>query len=546
MSKTIYANDLGQIILLPSDVEGLVGGSGNDILCGNLLDNSIAGEAGNDQLWGGGSGNDTLAGGAGNDIYWWGRGDGHDLIVNAAENGQDGLFLYNMTASDCQALKQNDSLVFQVDGNNAVNLENWYNAAASNRVQSFIFDNKTAYIWNNGAGATINLHDDGYESDQIHNVIALDAGACILCGGSGNDSLVGAAGDDQLWGGPGGNDTLMGAAGANIFWFGTGDGHDVITSGTTNQDMVKFYDCNAAAISRVNNDLVLTTAQNSTVTLNGWYTDTTKVNKFLFADGSIKQITDSGWQTVSHSGFNIEVDYSRYDTDGFFTNHPERQAVVEEACQVWENIFKDDFADISAGTTIQVINPNTGLTESVVLSTPIDDLRIYLGSYYEDSSTLGHTRLAATSQTGNPQLDARYNSYDNIEPWVGGISINDKYAQSLYFDPTPNNTSDDTVPADKYDFLHILVHEIGHVLGMGPQNAGSQYVTSSNGVNYFGGPNVTAVYGGAAPLDFASGTHFAADATMNAVMKPSLNYGTRVLPTALDKAFFADIGYVLK
>lgn len=545
MSKTMYLENNGQLVLLPTDVDIAVGSDGNDIACGNMLDNTMYGNNGDDQLWGGASGNDTLAGGAGSDIYWWGKSDGHDLIINAADNGTDALYLYNVATSKFQALKQNDNLIFQVDENNAVNLGDWYSASASSRVQSFIFDNKTAYIWNNGAGATINLHDNGYEVDQVHSAIALDTGACTLCGGSGNDSLVGGAGDDQLWGGPGGNDTLTGSAGANVFWFGAGDGHDVITDGTTSQDMVKFYDCNAAAISRVNNDLVLTTAQNSTLTLSGWYTDSTKVNRFLFADGSVKQITDSGWQTVSHSKFNIEVDYSRYDTDGFFTNHPERQAVVEEACQVWENIFKDDFADVPAGTTIQVINPNTGVTESVVLSTPIDDLRIYLGSYYEDSSTLGHTRLAATSQTGNSQLDARYNSYDNIEPWVGDISINDKYASSLYFDPTPNNTSDDTVPADQYDFLHIMIHEIGHVLGMGPQNAGSQYVTESNGIDYFGGPNVTAVYGGAVPLDFASGTHFAADATMNAVMKPSLGFGTRVLPTALDKAFFADIGYVL-
>ena len=253
-----------------------------------------------------------------------------------------------------------------------------------------------------------------------------------------------------------------------------------------------------------------------------------------------------GRQTQATSTFNIEVDYSRYDTDGFFTNQPERQAVVEEACKVWESIFKDEFTDIPAGTTIQVRNPDTGTRESVVLTQPIDDLRIYFGSYYDNGSSLGHTMVEATSNTGNTQMDARYNSYDNIEPWVGSIAINDKYANSLYFDPTPNNTSDDTVPGDKYDFLHILVHEIGHVLGMGPQNAGSQYVTSSNGVNYFGGPNVKAVYGGAVPLDFATGAHFASNATMSAVMKPSLDFGTRVLPTALDKAFFADIGDVLK
>ncbi len=250
-----------------------------------------------------------------------------------------------------------------------------------------------------------------------------------------------------------------------------------------------------------------------------------------------------GRRTMAGSRFNIEVDYSRYDTSGFFANHPERQAVVEEACQVWESIINDEFADVPAGTVVSVLNPNTGAADSFALTTSIDDLRIYLGSYAATDTSLGLARMPAVSQTGNAALDARYNSYDNIEPWVGSVSFNTNYASYFYFDPTPGNSTDDAVPEEKYDFLHIVLHEMGHILGMGPQNAGSQYLESINGKYYFAGPHVEATYGSAAPLDFASGSHFATDATQAAIMKPSLSTGTRVLPTALDKAFFADIGY---
>jgi Ca2+-binding RTX toxin-like protein len=49
-------------------IENLVGGSGNDILAGNILVNDIQGSAGNDRISGGG-GSDFLRGGAGNDGF---------------------------------------------------------------------------------------------------------------------------------------------------------------------------------------------------------------------------------------------------------------------------------------------------------------------------------------------------------------------------------------------------------------------------------------------------------------------------------------------
>jgi Ca2+-binding RTX toxin-like protein len=60
-----------------NDVEGILGGSGNDYLAGDAWANYLAGNAGNDVLYGG-DGNDTLAGGGGKD-YLLGRG-GNDLL----------------------------------------------------------------------------------------------------------------------------------------------------------------------------------------------------------------------------------------------------------------------------------------------------------------------------------------------------------------------------------------------------------------------------------------------------------------------------------
>lgn len=244
--------------------------------------------------------------------------------------------------------------------------------------------------------------------------------------------------------------------------------------------------------------------------------------------------------------FDIEFNYTLYDNSGFFSLHPERVTVVEEACEIWEGIFADEFEDISAGTVIQVVDPSNGKMDTVTLTQKIDDFRLYLGSYSEADTTLGLSRSLSQSSTGNTTLDDRYNSYTNIEPWVGSLAFNEVYANQLYFDPTPSDPYDDQVPENKYDFLHIILHEIGHSLGMGPQNAGSQYVTEIGDSAYFAGPNVLNVYGGSVLLDLDSGTHFSSSIDMEALMKPSLAYGTRVLPTALDKAFFADIGYEIR
>ena len=60
-----------------SDVETVLGGSGNDVLLGDSADNELVGNGGDDTLYGGG-GNDTLIGGGGKD-HLFGE-DGDDLL----------------------------------------------------------------------------------------------------------------------------------------------------------------------------------------------------------------------------------------------------------------------------------------------------------------------------------------------------------------------------------------------------------------------------------------------------------------------------------
>ena len=73
--------------------------TGQNILSGNGVANSIIGGVGTSSLWGGvGNVSDTLTGGNGADMFWYGKNDGADFINNAAEN--DTVNLYDVGLND--------------------------------------------------------------------------------------------------------------------------------------------------------------------------------------------------------------------------------------------------------------------------------------------------------------------------------------------------------------------------------------------------------------------------------------------------------------
>lgn len=158
---TVYLTDDGEVVNLFEEqyreMTSAVGRRGADVLRGNSLANVLNGNGGDDQLWGGTGGSDTLIGGSGADGYWWGRGDGCDAITAAVDNGADALFLYNVRRGEYNAGKQNDDFHFSLADGSMLDLRGWYAASATERVQSYVFADNVAYAWNNGSGAEVNL-----------------------------------------------------------------------------------------------------------------------------------------------------------------------------------------------------------------------------------------------------------------------------------------------------------------------------------------------------------------------------------------------------
>jgi Ca2+-binding RTX toxin-like protein len=92
-SQTVNSR-LKLILSANNVIENATGGTGNDRLTGNTLNNTLNGSSGNDQLQGlggddtlwGGAGNDILNGGTGNDSLWGGLGD--DILTGGVGNDQ--------------------------------------------------------------------------------------------------------------------------------------------------------------------------------------------------------------------------------------------------------------------------------------------------------------------------------------------------------------------------------------------------------------------------------------------------------------------------
>ena len=122
--KTIKKQKTGDGIDRLISVENVNGGSGNDKIIGNNVDNILSGQNGNDKLYGGG-GKDLLIGGGGKDQVWGqaGRdtfrvshGSGHTIIKDFTD-GQDRIHLDTEVSGSALKLttRGNDILVEKWD-----------------------------------------------------------------------------------------------------------------------------------------------------------------------------------------------------------------------------------------------------------------------------------------------------------------------------------------------------------------------------------------------------------------------------------------------
>ncbi|MBL8470599.1 MAG: hypothetical protein KF778_18050 [Rhodocyclaceae bacterium] len=230
---------------LPESVENLIlSGSGNidgrgnarsNVITGNSGSNHLSGGAGADWLEGGagddvldvdagiwdtagdefygGTGNDQLFGGFGADTYYFQRGDGADVIVEAAGSGagtgEDRIvFGPGISPGDIVLEASGADLVIKYGDQDSITIRQWYDDVR-HEIERVVFA-------------------DG-------RLGALNAPRAQLAGGAGDDRLVGGRSGDELQG-LDGNDSLYGLDARDVLYGGRGD--DLLDGGAAADRML--------------------------------------------------------------------------------------------------------------------------------------------------------------------------------------------------------------------------------------------------------------------------------------------------------------------
>ena len=167
-----------------SEVENIVGGSGNDTLKGSALSNVLTGGIGFDKLYGYG-GNDTLDGGSGADSL--NGGTGSDTVTYAAFTTDFSVTIDGVA---------NDGPANRASSYDNVKLD----------VESVVAGSGSQTIVGSDLG---NRLDGGPGADWLSGL----GGSDILIGGTGSDTMNGGAAADTFWAADGFADTLNGGSG---------------------------------------------------------------------------------------------------------------------------------------------------------------------------------------------------------------------------------------------------------------------------------------------------------------------------------------------
>ncbi|MDP2028029.1 MAG: PEP-CTERM sorting domain-containing protein [Thiobacillus sp.] len=256
----------------------------------------------------------------------------------------------------------------------------------------------------------------------------------------------------------------------------------------------------------------------------------------------------------------IEFDYT-YDTRGFFTDTltgaplAERRALLDEAASFYSG-FTDTLAVIApqAGDSwsVRITHPSLGGPQ-ITLNNPsiaADTLRIYVGGSESAPGVLGFANTGSnlTASGSAAFVDSVFSrgqsnttgaGATDYATWGGMIWFN--AANAWYF----GSDAGGLTPGHP-DFLTTATHELGHILGFGEADSWHAQIDEAG---YFNGTHAMTVYGGPVPLD-QYGVHWA-EGVMSTVdgvdqetqLDPSTPRGERQLPTALDYAGYADVGW---
>lgn len=272
----------------------------------------------------------------------------------------------------------------------------------------------------------------------------------------------------------------------------------------------------------------------------------------------------------SAHAFTIIIDYS-YDTNGFFTSHPEAKATLESAADFFEGVIIDQIGGITptGGNRWSEIfsHPGTGSLYEISSSTPAiepgaDEYKLglsiaantfvlYAGGR-QLGSTLGQGGYGGFSSAGSGAWNTTVATRGETGAGADPPTDFARWGGSITFDLDAVWNFDLTLPGTgENDFYSVALHEIGHSLGLNVNDPDTSWNTRQSG-SLFNGPNVVSVYGSAVPTVSGSNHHwvngtmsvvFGTNTPQEAAMDPSLTVGERKLFTALDVAALKDVGW---
>jgi serralysin len=249
-------------------IENANGGSGNDVIRGNIANNVLNGNGGNDTIYGE-AGNDTVDGGAGDDLIYLGDGDDYVNITSLGNdtfyggNGND--FIYGYTGNEFYYGEAGNDTLKGSSGNDTI-----IGGAGADNLDGGIGIDTLSYV-GSSAGVTVNLAANTASGGHATGDIIVAGSFENLTGSSFNDILTGSSGNNTITAGAG-NDTVDGGAGDDLIYLGDGDDYVNITSlgndtfyGGNGNDFIYGYTGNEFYYGEAGNDTLKGSSGNDTI-----------------------------------------------------------------------------------------------------------------------------------------------------------------------------------------------------------------------------------------------------------------------------------------